>query len=342
MAEHRVGLKEIAALSGLSIGNVSMVLRGLGDSARISKASQERVLAAARELNYNPNINAKKLRQKDSRLTIALFFAPTRHVAVMGSFFAGIHDLLSDSGSSPKSEIVIYPYAQGHLSDMDALIREGSFNGAIFMGMSSEDFRYLEELEIPQPVVLFNRLSEKHHYVYADNANIGRIAARVLHNKNVKTACLVTGMTPSAAGRERAQGFMDECGRLGLYLPEEMILRVSPRYEGGLEAAGKLLALPALPEGVFFAEDLTAVSALHDLTVAGIRIPEQMKLICYNGGSSEIFTIPALSSLQIPMDEMSRDSLLLILKAIRNPESGQMNVVHKTQLTLRESTGSME
>ncbi len=342
MAERRVGLKEIAARSGLSVGNVSMVLRGLGDTARISKASQERVLAAARELNYKPNVNAKKLRQKNDRLTVALFFAPTRHVAVMGSFFSGIHDLLSGGESGMAPEIIIYPYVQGHLAEMDPLIREGSFNGAIFMGMSSEDFDYLEALDIPEPVVLFNRLSGKHHYVYADNANIGRIAARVLRRGNVRNACLVTGTHSSVAGHERAQGFTDECVRLGLNLPEETILRVSPGYDGGLEAAKQILAMPAMPDGVFFAEDLTGVSALYKLTVSGVQIPAQMKLICYNGGSSEIFTIPALSNLQMPMDEMSRDSLLLILKAIQNPAKGQMNVVHKPQLTLRESTGNLE
>ena len=342
MAENRVGLKEIAARSGISVGNVSMVLRGLGDTARISKAAQERVLAAARELNYKPNINAKKLRQKKGSLTVAVFFAPTRHVAVMGSFFAGIHDIVSGDESGVKPEIVIYPYAQDHLSEMDPLIRERAFNGAIFMGMSSADCEYLEALDIPEPVVLFNRLSRKHHYVYADNANIGRIAAQVLWKGGVKNACLVTGVETSAAGVERAQGFEDECRRLGLHLPGERILRVGRYFGGGQEAGRILLKQPTLPEGIFFAEDLMGVSALYELTLAGVRVPEQMKLICYNGGSTVSYSIPSLSTLQMPMDEMSRDSLLLILKAVQNVNSGQMNVVHKPQLILRESTGTVE
>ena len=338
MGDHRVGLKEIAARSGISVGNVSMVLRGLGDTARISKAAQERILAAARELNYKPNISAKKLRQNNDRLTVAVFFAPTRHVAVMGSFFAGIHDILSGAESSMKPEIVIHPYDQGHLSDLDPLIREGGFNGAIFMGMSPGDFDYLEALDIPEPVVLFNRISRKHHYVYADNANIGRTAAQVLWRAGVKDACLVSGRETSAAGAERAQGFIDEAARLGMRLPEERILQVSRRFAGGEEAAKILLEQPSLPEGIFFSEDLVGVSALHGLTVAGVRVPEQLRLICYNGGSTETYSIPSLSTLQMPMDEMSRDCLLLVLKAVRNPETGQMNVVHKPQLVLREST----
>jgi DNA-binding LacI/PurR family transcriptional regulator len=50
--------------------------------------------------------------------------------------------------------------------------------------------------------------------------------------------------------------------------------------------------------------------------------------------------IPFLSNIRIPLEEISRDCLVLLDKAIRNPESGQMNIVHKPILILRESTGA--
>ena len=192
MEKNRVGLKEIAELSGMSIGNVSMVLRGLGDEARISKASQEKIQNAARQLNYKPNVYAKRLRMKADHMIVAVFFASSRHVSVMGSFFSGIHELLCGNGDM-KPEITLYPYTQGQLDRMDSVIREECFNGAIFMGMSSEDMDYLETVRIDTPIVVFNRVSKIHHYVYADNQNVGELAARLFSRAGDSGVCLVSG-----------------------------------------------------------------------------------------------------------------------------------------------------
>jgi DNA-binding LacI/PurR family transcriptional regulator len=338
MAQKRVGLKQIAELAGMSMGNVSMVLSGRGDEARISKASQQRILDAAKELQYKPNVYAKRLRmQNASRLIIAVFFAPTRHVAVVGSFFAGIHDLLAGDKDDMKPEIVLYPYTQGQLRDADEQIHQTCFNGAVFMGMSTDDMNYLESLEIPAPIVLFNRVSAHHHYVYADNANIGEIAARVFAQKGLHNVYLVTGRNVSVAGEEREQGFINGCQRLALHLPETHVLRVSNRYEGGKEAAQLIPDGPDMPDAIFFSEGLMGASALHELQVRGFRIPEQISLLCYSGGSSEGYTIPTLSTIQMPMEEMSRDCLVLLQQAIQHPERGQMSITHKPILEIRES-----
>lgn len=340
MAKKRIGLKDIAEASGMSVGNVSMVLRGLGDKARISAASQERILRVTRELNYQPNVYAKRLRMNDNnKLIVAVFFASSRHVSVMGSFFSGIHEVLAGMPGDMKPEITLYPYTRSHLSEEDALIRQGCFNGLLFMGMSLEDMNYIEELKLDVPIVVFNRVSAHHHYVYADNGNVGQLAARLFYNVGLRRVCLVTAESVSTAGGERRDGFISECARLGLTLTEDMILRVAPRYDGGHEAAQALLQAPQLPEGVFFAEDLTAMSAQHDLLLHGVQIPEQLRIIGYSGSSSELYAIPSISSLHIPLADMSRDCLLLLKKAIDNPNCGPMNIVHKPIMILHDSTG---
>ncbi|MBQ3706054.1 MAG: LacI family DNA-binding transcriptional regulator [Clostridia bacterium] len=339
MEKNRVGLKEIAELSGMSVGNVSMVLRGLGDEARISKASQEKIQNAARQLNYKPNVYAKRLRMKADRMIVAVFFASSRHLSVMGAFFSGIHELLSGTGDM-KPEITLYPYTQGQLDRMDSVIREECFNGAIFMGMSSEDMDYLETVRIDTPIVVFNRISKIHHYVYADNQNVGELAARLFSRAGDAGVCLVSGRKLSTAGRERRDGFIGECARLGIPLPPERILQVTPGYEGGREAAEAVAAFGDSCRAVFFSDDQMGISALHELLIRGIRVPEQIKIICYNGSNSDMYSIPSLSNIRIPLEEISRDCLVLLDKAIRNPESGQMNIVHKPILILRESTGA--
>lgn len=343
MTKKRVGLKEIAEASGMSVGNVSMVLRGLGDKARISAASQERILKATRELNYQPNVYAKRLRMNDAnKMIIAVFFASSRHVDVMGSFFSGIHEVLAALPHEQKPEITLYPYMRDHLEEEDTLIRQGCFNGVIFMGMSRGDMSYIEGLKLDAPVVVFNRVSEHHHYVYADNRHVGQLAAKRFDQEGLRRVCLVATESASTAGVERQDGFISECARLGLELSDEMILRVSPRFEGGREAAQLLLQTQKLPEGVFFAEELSAIAAQQCLLMHGIKIPQQLHIIGYSGSNSELYAISSISSLHIPLEDMSRDCLLLLKKAAKNPECGPMNIVHNPVLILQDGIGSMD
>ena len=339
MANKRIGLRDIAAASGMSVGNVSMVLRGLGDKARISAASQERILKAARELNYQPNVYAKRLRMDSAdRMIVAVFFASSRHVGVMGSFFAGIHEMMARLPHDKKPELILYPYTRDHLAEEDDLIRERCYNGLLFMGMSLEDMNYIEALKLDVPIVVFNRISQHHHYVYADNGNVGQLAARQFYKEGLHRVCLVTSEAVSTAGAERRDGFISECANLGMELKDEMILRVVPRFEGGNQAAELLLQAKPMPEGVFFAESQTAVSAQHMLMMSGVRIPQQLRVVAYFG-SSEYYAVPSVSSLRIPMDDMSRDCLLLLKKAIDNPGCGPMNIVHQPIMILQDGVG---
>lgn len=339
MAGGRIGLKQIAELAGVSVGNVSLVLNGHGDDARISKATQDRILEASKQLHYQPNVYARRLRmQTADRLIIGVFFAPTRHVATVGSFFSGIHDILeSETDSSQRSEIVLYPYTQDKLAEMDGLLKTTNFNGLIFMGMSMNDFDYLENLDISIPTVLFNRVSKKHHYVYTDNTNIGRLAARLFYQRGYHKVCLVAGIEASAAGWERRKGFIEECKFHDMPLPDEQIIKVDVRNNNGREAAEKIPTGENRPDAVFLAEGNMGLSTLHGLIQKGIRVPDDTSLLCYSSGIYDEYTIPSLSSIVIPMEDMSRDCLLLLKDAIRNPGCGQMHITHNPILTIRES-----
>ena len=339
MAEKRAGLKEIAELAGMSIGNVSMVLSGRGDTARISKASQQKVFDAAKELNYKPNVYAKRLRTNNSgHIIIAVFFASSKNVAVIGSFFSGIHELLSDeSFAESRPELVLYPYNQGQLRSLDQIVQQGCFHGAIFMGMSSDDFEYVENLTISQPVVVFNRVSARHHYVFTDNASIGKIAAQIFYKHGCRNVFLVTGHSVSPAGAQRRQGFIDECGKLGLSLPPDHILQVNPRFEGGKEAAFTIIERNMKPDALFFSEAFMVSGALHWLLLQNNSIFKKTVFATYSGDSIGVENyIPGLSTIRMPMEDMSRDCLLLLLRAIHNPEFKHMNIMHKPITVIRD------
>ncbi len=339
MADKRVGIKEIAALSGLSAGNVSMVLSGRGDEARISKSSQQRVLDAARQLNYRPNIYAKRLRlQNTDRPLIAVFFTPDKHATIVGRFFAGIHDIVQGDGwQGMLPEIALYPYTRDRLVDIEDTIHSSFFNSAVFMGMSQKDSKFLEKLALTVPVVLFNRRSTQYHSVCADNLSIGHIAARLFAQNGCKRACLVTGKVLSLPGKERVQGFVDECKRLGIALPQELIYHVDKVSDGGKQA-GQLIPLDEnAPDAVFFSESFLAVSTLPYLLRRGIQIPKQLSLICYGDESSEEFMLPSLTSIRVPIEAMSYDCVRVLMEVHQKGNIEPTCTLHQPSIIIRES-----
>jgi len=338
MADKRVGIKEIANLSGISAGNVSMVLSGRGDEARISKSSQQRVMDAARQLNYRPNIYAKRLRmQHTDRPLIAVFFTPDKHAAIVGRFFAGIHDIVQAGKLGVVPEIVLYAYTRDRLADIKDTICSSFFNSAVFMGMSQKDSEFLERLALKLPVVLFNRRSEQYHSVCVDNPSIGHIAARLFAQNNCKRACLVTGKILSQPGKERMEGFIDECARVGVTLPPQLIYRVDAVSEGG-KHAGQMIPLGEnAPDVVFFSESFLAVSALPYLLRRGVSIPRQLSLMCYGDESSEEYALPSLTSIRMPIEAMSYDCVRVLMEVHQKGSIEPTCTLHQPALIIRES-----
>lgn len=85
-----VQIRQIAERLQLSPGTVSIVLNGRGDSMRISKATQQRVQAMAKEMNYQPNMNARRLRQaagEKASYIIAVYWCNDFWMSCWGNFF---------------------------------------------------------------------------------------------------------------------------------------------------------------------------------------------------------------------------------------------------------------
>ena len=89
----KMQIKNIADKLGLSVSTVSVVLNGRGDQVRISKETQKKVLNAAKEINYQPNIYARRLRQaanEEAPYVLALFWRRDNLNSRLGRFLEGI------------------------------------------------------------------------------------------------------------------------------------------------------------------------------------------------------------------------------------------------------------
>ena len=140
-------IKEIAAKLGLSPGTVSVVLNGRGDAMRISKKTQQRVREAAKEMNYQPNIYARRLRNsgnEQASKVIAIFWAKEFADDIMGRFFGGLQRAVKDKDY--KVEFIIRLYENDLLSDSKDVMTSLRFSGIIVCGASDKDAEFLNSI----------------------------------------------------------------------------------------------------------------------------------------------------------------------------------------------------
>ncbi|WP_127533636.1 LacI family DNA-binding transcriptional regulator [Paenibacillus kobensis] len=328
-------LKEIAQAAGVSIGTVSVVLNGRADELRIAKQTRDRILVVAKELDYHPNVAARRLRKagEGSRPTIAIFWANDFPSELLGRFFSGIQHSILNKGM--QCEMIVQPFRPSELHLAKQLATDDLCNGAILTGISDEDLRFLEEAELKIPVVVFNRRLDKYSSFYVDDYEAGRKAAELFAASGRRHAGLIAPDVESSSILLRCKGFLEGCQSLGLQVLPEHERYAVLNMGGGQEAAAAMLE-GQRPDALFFPNGIMAVGAVSAFQRAGVRIPEDLAIITYGNSEHEQYTVPSLTSMILPVEEMASSCLEILMDLLKGRD---MNVsrLYPTPVIFRES-----
>jgi len=337
-------IKEIAERTKLSIGTVSIVLNGRGDEMRISKKTQQRILEAAQGIGYLPNVSARRLRQSNARNLpiIATFWPSDLSSELLGRFFVGAQSSILEQEF--EFEMTIQPYNRKNMHRIKEYCDRGIYHGAILTGISAEEQRYLEEHPLSVPTVLFNRLSDSYSCVHVDTYEIGRKTAELFAVRgHKKVGTIVPDHLVKAENNLRFRGFVESCEKYGLELEERHIQSAPMTMEGGNAAAKKIVEGGGpLPTAMFFPLGLMAVAALPEFHRAGIRIPDEMEILTYGDHDAERYSVPSLSTVKLPVEEMAAACIRLAMGRILDPSAKPKSLVFETPFIFRESCGGFE
>jgi LacI family transcriptional regulator len=109
--------------------------------------------------------------------------------------------------------------------------------------------------------------------------------------------------------------------------------------DAGRRGAEDLLAGPDRPDAIFAANDLVALGVLQALTLAGVRVPEDVAIIGFDDIDFAASAAIPLSSVRQPRAEMGRAAIDLLLAAIDDPAAQARDIVLEPELVVRRSTG---
>jgi DNA-binding LacI/PurR family transcriptional regulator len=156
--------------------------------------------------------------------------------------------------------------------------------------------------------------------VTIDHLEAARDTVHYLAGKGRKRIGLVNGDMRYLYSHHREKGYRQALEELeypwsGIAYTDE----ISP--EAGSQAVKELLALPEPPDAVFAVSDVLAVGVVHAALEAGLRVPEDLAVVGFDGIPFTRSLNPPLTTIEQPMNQLGARSVQLLLQKIRNPNA---------------------
>lgn len=331
MSDRTVSIKDVARAAGVSTATVS---RALSNGSHVRPAVRERVLAAAAQLGYRPNLVARSLRVQRSK-TIGLIVSDIRNpffTAISRSvedtaYEAGYGVLLCNTDEEPRREA-------RYLN----LMRDTNVAGIIF-SPTPATMATFSSLPFELPVVVVDRFMPDAEVdaVLLDNQDAAyRLARHLLENGYRRIAALVGDV--GTTGSERLRGYEQALREAGVAPDPTLIRAVAPRIEAGYTAACDLLALVPAPDALFAGNSLLAAGALQAIRERGLIIPRDVALVSFDETTWETLVEPEITLIAQPTDEIGKAAAELLLQRVADPLRPPRRILLKGQLRIRGSS----
>ena len=325
-AKKDVSIKMISEQCGVSIATVSRVLNG---NANVSEATRKKVLKAMEQSGYQPVLSVPDIPK-------AGIILDTQVNDYYNALLIKIHDALSEAGIYSISASL--GYRREKLPDILRMIYDSNVCGVILITCDYLSIRSVLNQRLPHVWIDCNDPADvtgEICQVQSDQYVSGVLAAQELYRKGSLKPIILGGSIVSHRTRERIQGFFDEYQKHGIELTEECIVqtpRVREALEESKQAVRYLYSSGFAFDGVFAVSDWRALGSYLGLTEMGVRVPEDVKIIGYDGVSVATRTILNITSIQQDIVSIARNACDLLLKQMNNEPIGQKRVIVPTSV----------
>lgn len=339
----RVTIHQVAQQAGVSIKTVSRVMNNMPD---VAPETRQRVKQVIELLGYQPNANARGLASKKTA-TIGLINADFNdaNIARMVSGAkkeALLHGYLIFLGSTDIDENGQPEYVR--------LLSNRYVEGIIFVRPCSEaiadclqDVSNLNDiLNAGIPVVALTSVPMQHpHLIVVDTDNVhgGRLATQYLLNLGHRQVATLTGPPTATCVEAQTLGYRLALEEAGIPPRAELVAIGDWSYESGASAMQELLERKIPFTAVVAQNDRMAMGAMHRLALHGLRVPEDVSIIGYDGEVWTQFCQPPLTTIALPFDAMGAMAARLLIERVEGKagDGTQQNVIYQPQLLERQS-----
>lgn len=340
MANKRPTSIDVAKLAGVSRTTVSFVLNNFPDS-NISENTRQRVIEAARQLNYHPNASGRKLASGKSKMIGLVRLQSIEQVfndAFLLQVFVGIEQAASKWGFHVLLKHLDHEKTDGY----SQLITENHVDGIILSGPLQNDPELIQLHKEGVPIILLGQMANTNIPFVDVNAEFGsKMAVDHLISCGHKRIAMITNAKMEySSAQQRKSGYLKAIKNAKIKVDESLIKEGDFTPASGYEAMKDLLSLPPYPTAVFVASDVVAIGAIQAIKQAGLRIPQDIEIIGFDDVPMAEFYDPPLSTVRLPAFDLGRLAGDQLIKMILGNDTDLPGVLLETELILRESTST--
>lgn len=307
-----IRIKDVAAAVGVSDATVSLALSG---NPRISAATRDRVLRAADALGYRPNSAARALRTDTTR-TLGLivsdvanpFFAELAGEIERQAEAQGYSVLLCNSDEDPgRQDNYLLNMLAGRQADAVIVVP----TAAMTPGLRAAGAQRAKLVLLDRPITVAGSSAAAKHLrqlpaVRADIAGAVAEAAEMLHQLGHRRVGIVAAPQDTPLGRQRRAELRKALVVAGIAPRDVLVEEGDFRADSGFTAGQALLSARRPPSAIVACDGLMGVGVLKAARAAGLRVPHDVSLLCFDDAPwFELFD-PPLTAIAQPVAELAR------------------------------------
>lgn len=303
-------IKDIAKALGISHSTVSRALTG---SQEVSEETRKRILKAAKELNYIPNMNARSLKL-DKAYNIGVFFSTIDNGTSPFVFQTVINSVYRNIDK--KYNVIV----KGIDMYEENTINPKNYDGLLVVSQKEDDNNFIKEiLEREIPIVVINRQVKYDVInVYTDESVGTYKGVEELIKNGHKDIAIIEGSKHFDSTKMRRKGYLDAFETYNLKIDKDLVVNGDFSVKSGYLQAKELIKRNKKFTAIFAFNDEMATGAIKALLEEGFKVPEDISILGFDGNDMGKFISPSITTIKRPIGEIARISIEMLLKLLND------------------------
>lgn len=324
----------MAQLSGISKTTVSRVINNKG---YVSEEKKALVLKAMEELEYHPNLSARRLR---GQLTTTIGVIVPK---ITNPFFSYLVDAIEEAAYEKGYQVLIFQSNEDPKKELAFLnlLKTKQVDGVIMTAVENQ-WSKVKSFIKHGPIVLCN--------VYIDKSKVPTVrlnqykgtydGIKHLIERGHRRIAYCTGgfFKKEGKGKERNQGYQKALEEAGILINPNWVFINQHSIEDGQQLLRKILEMKERPTAVFTGSDEVASGMIAEASAHGIRIPDDLAIMGFDDQPIARVVSPKLTTIKQPVDQLGEKAVEIIIEKLNNVESLDEYYELPIELIIRQST----
>ena len=336
MRKRRATIDDVAARAGVSIKTVSRVLN---DEPNVRPETRDRVLSAARQLEYQPNLSARRLASQRSFVIGLLYDNPD------SDYVMGIQQGALEVCLPRDYHLLIHPcsaLAPSLVDEALSLHRRSMVDGFILTQPVS-DF---------EPLIATLTRADIAFVCISQRPGLGAVACISVDDKQAAqrmtdhllllghtNIAFIMGHPAHGSSQDRLSGFRASLREHGVQPEDAPVEQGLYTFDSGYACAQRLLALDPRPTAIFASDDHMAMGVLTAAYERGLAVPADLSVCGFDDTPMARYACPPLTTARQPIVEVARLATECLLNHLQGRKLETRTHTLESKLVLRESTG---